>query len=183
MFSIPYPVGAEYEIPAPNDDPGRIRVEALFRSVYGADAAAVRANLEDVVWLPGHGGHRLRFNRQNGAAAALRAASAELDALPEELIRFLEPSGGTFNWRKIAGTSRLSVHSFAVAIDINTRHSDYWRWGLKRSPTPVYKNRIPLEIVEVFERHGFIWGGKWFHYDTMHFEFRPELIDPGCTRR
>jgi len=30
--------------------------------------------------------------------------------------------------------------------------------------------------VAVFERHGFIWGGKWFHYDTMHFEYRPELL-------
>jgi hypothetical protein len=32
--------------------------------------------------------------------------------------------------------------------------------------------------VEVFERHGFIWGGKWNHYDTMHFEYRPELLPP-----
>jgi hypothetical protein len=30
--------------------------------------------------------------------------------------------------------------------------------------------------VEIFERHGFIWGGKWFHYDTMHFEYRPEML-------
>jgi hypothetical protein len=28
----------------------------------------------------------------------------------------------------------------------------------------------------VFEKHGFIWGGKWYHYDTMHFEYRPELL-------
>jgi len=32
-------------------------------------------------------------------------------------------------------------------------------------------------LVEIFERYGFIWGGKWLHYDTMHFEFRPDLID------
>ena len=32
------------------------------------------------------------------------------------------------------------------------------------------------EIVEIFERHGFIWGGKWSYYDTMHFEYRPELL-------
>ena len=32
------------------------------------------------------------------------------------------------------------------------------------------------EIVDIFERHGFIWGGKWYHYDTMHFEHRPELL-------
>ena len=36
-----------------------------------------------------------------------------------------------------------------------------------------------LLIVEIFERHGFIWGGKWYHYDTMHFEYRPELLPPG----
>jgi D-alanyl-D-alanine carboxypeptidase len=24
--------------------------------------------------------------------------------------------------------------------------------------------------------YGFIWGGKWYHYDTMHFEYRPELM-------
>jgi hypothetical protein len=30
--------------------------------------------------------------------------------------------------------------------------------------------------VDIFERHGFIWGGKWAHYDTMHFEYRPELL-------
>ncbi|MEJ2663631.1 MAG: M15 family metallopeptidase, partial [Spirochaetia bacterium] len=27
-----------------------------------------------------------------------------------------------------------------------------------------------------FEKYGFIWGGKWYHYDTMHFEYRPELL-------
>ena len=35
-----------------------------------------------------------------------------------------------------------------------------------------------LAALEIFERHGFIWGGKWYHYDTMHFEYRPELLAP-----
>ena len=39
-----------------------------------------------------------------------------------------------------------------------------------------YKNEIPWEIVRVFEAHGFVWGGKWYHYDTMHFEYRPEIL-------
>jgi hypothetical protein len=34
----------------------------------------------------------------------------------------------------------------------------------------------PSEIIEAIERHGFIWGGKWWHFDTMHFEYRPEII-------
>ncbi len=38
------------------------------------------------------------------------------------------------------------------------------------------RDKYPKEIVEVFEKHGFIWGGKWSHYDLMHFEYRPELL-------
>jgi len=26
----------------------------------------------------------------------------------------------------------------------------------------------------------FIWGGRWYHFDTMHFEYRPELLDASC---
>jgi hypothetical protein len=39
--------------------------------------------------------------------------------------------------------------------------------------------------VEIFERHGFIWGGKWGHFDTMHFEYRPEFFDtrPGSEEK
>ena len=40
----------------------------------------------------------------------------------------------------------------------------------------VYENKIPAEIIQVFERHGFISGARWYHFDTMHFEFRPELL-------
>ena len=64
------------------------------------------------------------------------------------------------------------MHAYGVAIDLNTAFGDYWRW----SESGTYQNQVPWEIVEVFERHGFIWGGKWKHFDTMHFEYRPELL-------
>jgi hypothetical protein len=64
------------------------------------------------------------------------------------------------------------MHAYAAAIDLNTAFSDYWLWRKGG-----YRNRIPYEIVEIFERHGFIWGGKWGHFDTMHFEYRPEFFD------
>lgn len=35
---------------------------------------------------------------------------------------------------------------------------------------------MPMQIVDAFERHGFTWGGRWNHYDTMHFEYRQELV-------
>jgi hypothetical protein len=34
----------------------------------------------------------------------------------------------------------------------------------------------PEQVVKLFYEEGFIWGGHWDKYDTMHFEYRPELI-------
>jgi hypothetical protein len=31
-------------------------------------------------------------------------------------------------------------------------------------------------VIRIFEEEGFIWGGKWAMYDTMHFEYHPELL-------
>jgi hypothetical protein len=36
--------------------------------------------------------------------------------------------------------------------------------------------------MDAFEAEGFIWGGRWYHYDTMHFEYRPELLSPLCLK-
>jgi hypothetical protein len=34
----------------------------------------------------------------------------------------------------------------------------------------------PAALVRAFERQGFVWGGKWLFFDTMHFEYRPEIL-------
>lgn len=178
----PYPMGPASTPPRGEEDPGRVRHRELMGALWGATEAAVRGELEKVVWMPKHGaGKTLWFNRRHGAAEALRRVSADLDRLPARFHRYVTVTAGTFNWRTIAGTDRLSAHSHAIAIDINVEHTDYWRWAMKREPSLPWRNRIPLEVVEVFERHGFIWGGKWHHYDTMHFEYRPELLHPRCV--
>lgn len=97
--------------------------------------------------------------------------------MPARFDAYLFPSAGTYNCRVIAGTKRTSAHGHGIAIDIATKASDYWRWaGAKAGGKIPYKNKVPPEIVDVFEKHGFVWGGKWYHYDTMHFEYRPELL-------
>jgi len=168
MFKYNYPRHWVKGLPK-NFDPGRIRFEPLFKELYGHSASEVKRNLTTINWF----GQRVRVTRANGVANALIAVRDELKSLPTSYKKFLAPIGGTFKWRYIAGTHRLSVHSFGAAIDINVKYSAYWRWskGVYR-----YQNKIPKAIVDAFERHGFIWGGKWYHYDTMHFEYRPELL-------
>lgn len=159
--------------PAVNSDPGRIRSEALMSAMYGASKQAAAANLVPVKWF----GETLQVTKVNGVNTALEAVRDEL--VPRsDLRRYLMPSAGVFNWRQVAGQKNLSVHSFGAAIDLNTKFADYWVWsGGKPGRVPVYKNKFPMEIVEIFEKHGFIWGGRWYHYDTMHFEYRPELLE------
>lgn len=181
MFRVPYPSAASAaSAPPPQSDPGRARNAAFFDKIYGdCRKGGVKGDLVDVVWLPRKHGKRIQVTRTNGVAARLAAVSRELDALPAAFDKFLFPPAGTFNCRTIAGTDRVSAHGHAIAIDISTVHSHYWRWSpADTSGLPVWRNRIPLEIVAVFEKHGFIWGGRWHHYDTMHFEYRPELLPP-----
>jgi len=178
MFAMLYPLGEKGIPPAADFDPGRIRQPSLFAKMYG-DCRAARANAANVVWLRSQYGKSIAFTKINGAATALQKVSDELDGLPPRFLDYLRPLQGTYNCRPIAETRRFSPHSFGIAIDLAQAHSDYWLWP-KPPPGPIaYKNQIPWEIVRAFEHHGFIWGGKWYHYDTMHFEYRPEMIATG----
>ncbi|HTI59240.1 M15 family metallopeptidase [Mucilaginibacter sp.] len=179
MFSQPYEGGLPKNSPAKNFDPGRIRNGMFFSKMYGVTKQQVEKNLATIVWCPKLIGQKIRVTRVNGVDKKLIAVSKELDEHPE-LKKYLDNIGGTFAWRNIAGTHRPSMHSFGMTIDINIKYSDYWQWACKctnENTDVLYQNRIPQVIVDIFEKHGFIWGGKWYHYDTMHFEYRPELLN------
>jgi hypothetical protein len=114
----------------------------------------------------------------NDIAERLMQVSKEIDALDPVIKRAAYPIAGVLSCRPVADTGAMSMHGYAAAIDLNLSYSDYWLWKAKSKIIP-YQNRMPRQIVEIFERYGFIWGGKWYHYDTMHFEYRPELLDHG----
>jgi hypothetical protein len=177
MFYAPYPAGAPLKQPARDIDPGRVRFEPLFNAMYGdCNKGEVEKNLRSVDWLPKHHGGVVRITKVNGVDKALQAVSTELDNLPNEFTKYLIPSSGTYNCRKISGSSAKSMHAYAAAIDLNTQFSNYWRWAAQNGREIKWENKIPTEVVRIFEKHGFIWGGYWYHYDTMHFEYRPELF-------
>jgi len=174
MFAQGYPAGSAAP-PAPGADPGRARFEPFFDRIYGdCRAGAVASKLRAVAWMPALGRQRVMMTTVNGVADHLEAVIRDLAALPPALQRQLVPSAGTYVCRPIAGTAQRSMHSYGVAIDIAVRTSDYWRWAGGEGAH--WRNRIDPRIVAIFERHGFIWGGRWSHFDTMHFEYRPELL-------
>ena len=53
----------------------------------------------------------------------------------------------------------LSMHAFGLAVDLNVQENHLGTRG----------NMDP-EVVGIFERSGFVWGGRWSRPDPMHFE-------------
>jgi len=174
QFVYPYPL--DFDLTArqtPFMDPGRTRNEAFFRALYFNDAAAARDSLVTVR----HAGASFQMTTKHCVDQQLAAAFAAIAALPEPTAVYFSNIGGSFNWRVIAGTDRLSSHSFGAALDLNSDLGGYWRWaGVPEGQAGTYDNNYPAALVQAMERYGFIWGGKWHHYDGMHFEYRPELI-------
>lgn len=171
MFSMEY-TNID-SIPKYLEDAGRSRNESLFKKMYGDSPQEVSKNLVTVDWF----GQKLSFTKINGAAEQLKKVAEELSQYPE-LRKYLK-SAGTYYWRKVRGANRQSAHSYGIAIDIGVDYSDYWLWKYpkaKEEDKIEYANRMPRYIIEIFRKHGFIWGGAWYHFDTMHFEYRPEIL-------
>ena len=168
IFTQPYPTGEIVPVTTVDVDPGGVRVEPILRATYGGSAKAVEATLVPVAFA----GKTLRVHPR--AKAAFEAAGKRVAAVIAKdpaAAKFLEQMGGTFAWRTVAGTNRASSHSFGVSLDLNPSLGDYWRW----SKNPKWTNRVPAALVAAFEAEHFVWGGRWNHYDTMHFEWRPEI--------
>ena len=175
QMRLAYPAGPSAP-PAANAAPGRFRNEAFFKKMYGdCKTDEVKRNLVTIIWLPRSWGKPVQVTRVNGVAERLKQVSAEIDVLDPAVRAAAFPIAGVLSCRPVADTGKMSMHGYAAAIDLNLKYSDYWLWAEKGKTIP-YKNRMPHQIVDIFERHGFIWGGKWYHYDTMHFEYRPELV-------
>ena len=184
QLSQKYSVG--FHIPKKYEDAGRLRNDDFFKNLYGDNEAKVRNNLTTILWKPSN--TKIQFNARNNAAKQLKATGDEIAQNPD-LVSYVSKSLGSFNYRKIAGTNRLSNHSFGIAVDFQLpKHlHKYWRWDGCTSedkvcpfPTQLMNDAKLQQLVRIFEKHGFIWGGKWASYDSVHFEYRPELLIAQC---
>ena len=111
----------------------------------------------------------IRFHK--AGAAQLLAAFAEIEqrGLKHLILSF----AGSYYPRMIRGsTSSPSEHSFGTALDINAG----WN-GLAKTPAPRGAKGSVVELVPIFEKHGFRWGGYFSRPDGMHFELARLIAD------
>jgi hypothetical protein len=105
-----------------------------------------------------------------GVVAGLSAALADVAAagLAYEIeVANANAYGGCFNPRYSRLSGFLSRHAYGMALDTNTVSNC---GGC--SPPP-----MSCDVVRIFRRHGFAWGGNFRQPDGMHFEWVGERRD------
>ena len=176
-----YDAGASVTPPPYLHSPGRLRYQPFFQALYGKDKKTIEKHLVTITWPTLKGPVKLPVTKIAGVDQKLYAIGQEIAKLPKA-ERIWAEGATTYCYRVIKDTDRLSMHSFGIAIDLAPDTTQYWKDEAKEETARIgYHNTMPLSIVRIFEKHGFIWGGRWYHYDTMHFEYRPELLAPSCV--
>lgn len=74
---------------------------------------------------------------------------------------------GCYAYRLTRGGLRLSLHSWAAALDFNAGHGP-GLYQLGDEPDP--SDPFVRDFVPIFQRHGWAWGGDWTRRDVMHVE-------------
>ncbi len=169
--------------PLPEGNP--IYCTDLLESLWGRTDEQIRSHGQSTTFLD----HRMFVNNllidplaavEKDVLKAARGDSSVRTWIDEMDITY------SFIDRGIAGSPTRSHHAWGMAIHLVPksygRLNVYWRWS--RVYDEEGWHRIPVErrwsppvaVIEIFETHGFVWGGKWPHFDNIHFEYRPEII-------
>ena len=157
----------------------------LMESLWGNTDAEIREHGQSLTFLD----HRMFLNEI--VAEPLAAVEQEIlitSKDDDEVALWIDHLDITYSFidRDIAGSPNRSNHAWGLAVDFVPSSYEgqqvYWRWsrvfdreGWHRIPL-AQRWSPPQSIIEIFERHGFVWGGKWAHFDNIHFEYRPEII-------
>lgn len=88
---------------------------------------------------------------------ALRQALFNLHE--RNLLHELKTWDGCFCVRPVRGGKEMSIHSWAMAVDVNAVEN-----VLGKEP------KLSAEFVKCFTDAGFDWGGNWKRKDGMHFQ-------------
>lgn len=94
----------------------------------------------------------------------LDAARAHEPSNPQKVLDHWGVSifGGVVMYRLMRGGSRLSIHSYGAAIDLDPARNSLG------DSTPRFAN-FP-EVLKAFDAEGWTWGGRWSRADGMHWQ-------------
>lgn len=130
--------------------------QTCMLNTFGKDEAEVKKQLVEVKYDgKTYAAHRLIARDLQGAFDDIAAAN----------LNYTITSIGTYNWRANRNnSSSLSFHSWGVALDINPGTNPNCPKG------ETCKYDMPQQIVDIFKKHNFGWGGNWKSLkDYMHF--------------
>ncbi len=158
----------------------------LYDFIYDcASRIAVEQHIKSVSFLGKKSNTHERIHRPLKAVETEIRAAAEKNPEVRKFIGALQ-SADSYSWRNISDSGNRSFHSLGLAVDVlpsGWRQKNlYWAWRRDIDPEnwmllPLERRWMPPEeVIEIFERNGFLWGGKWAIWDNMHFEYRPEII-------
>lgn len=112
--------------------------------------------------------HRAHYQ----VAQSLQAAWDEIAATisQNEIHRMgLQVFGGIYNNRRKKGGSEWSTHAWGIAEDINPAENPYGK----------DQRTISDQVFDIFEKHGWLSGGRAWNHDWMHIQRAiPSLIKP-----
>lgn len=83
---------------------------------------------------------------------------------------------GSYNWRKMTTCNLNSHHSYGCVVDLNWTSNPFVKYGKDSYKAGYRPGKDPYSItqktVEIWEKHGFTWGGDWKTYkDYMHMSY------------
>lgn len=125
-----------------------------------------------IAWFHRFAALPIRFNCHKEVVEAFEGAFRDVvrAGLRDEInIAESQRYGGCFTSRynRLAGLfGAPSRHAFGAAMDLNTRTNP--QWG---RPT------MNCDVVRIFRKWGFAWGGNFWPTDGMHFEWVGERRD------
>lgn len=72
--------------------------------------------------------------------------------------------GGAYAYRTMRGSNRLSMHAYGAAIDFDTENNPLGKkWDAAHG-------MMALDVVQIFEAEGWVFGGRWQRPDAQHFQ-------------
>jgi len=118
-------------------------------------------------WDPSIAIKRIRCHRkvEESLRAILEGVKAHYGSIENIRVARMHLTGGVYNFRAISGTSRLSLHSYGAAIDLDPERNPLGKaWDENAG-------MMPMEVVDIFASAGWKWGGRFNgRKDCMHFQ-------------